>query len=338
MIPSMIVTVTGATGHVGINLMHALLEGSHTVRAVVHQNQSNLANLPVEQVHANVLDTHSLQTAFAGVDMVFHLAGRISIIRKDHKLVEAINIQGVKNIIQACRDCDVRRLVHVSSIHAFNQIPLENELDESRPLVPFDHKHMPYDRSKAEGERAVLQAVENGFDAVILNPTGIIGPYDYQPSHFGASLLAIARGDIPVNVNGGFDWVDVRDVVQGILAAAENGKPGAKYLLSGHWADMQTIAKIANQFTGRKKSPLLLPLWVAKIGAPLAMGYYGITRQRPLFTGIAMKALESNRKISHAKASRELNYQPRPFQETIYDTLEWFRQNGYLKGDMHASP
>ena len=334
----MIVAVTGASGHLGINLTHELIERGYTVRTVVHRNHDNLANLPVEQISADILDTNSLVAAFTGVKIVFHLAGRVSIVHKDHKSVEAINIQGVKNVIQACQKCRVQRLVHVSSIHAFDQIPLEKELDETRPLVPFDRKHTPYDRSKAEGERAVLVAIEKGLDAVILNPTGVIGPYDYQPSHFGASLLAIARGDLPVNVNAGFDWVDVRDVANGLLAAAEKGKSGAKYLLSGHWADMQLVAKMANQFTGRKRSPILLPLWIAKLSAPLAMGFYGITGQRPLFTGIAMKALESNKMISHAKASRELSYTPRPFQETIYDTLEWFRQNGYFKGVINASP
>jgi len=327
----MFIAVTGASGHLGVNLIQALTARQDRVRALVHQNCRPLEYLQVEQVKGDVLDEASLEHAFAGADIVCHLAARISIVRSDARLVEQINIQGTKNVIAACRRARVRRLVHVSSIHAYEQKPLVETLDEARPLVPFSARETPYDRSKAEGERAVRQAIADGLDAVIVNPTGIIGPNDYQPSHFGAALLAIANRQMPVNINAGFNWVDVRDVVDGIINTAEKAPPGARYLLSGHWANMETIVNIVSRHIEKRGRPLILPLGLAKAAAPLAMAFYTLTGRRPLFTGIAMKALESNKNISHDRATRELGYRPRPFEITIRDTLDWFRRYGYLK-------
>jgi nucleoside-diphosphate-sugar epimerase len=203
----MLSAVTGASGHLGANLVRALLSRGWTVRTLVHCDTRSLEGLPVERVTGDVLDEESLKQTFTGVDVVFHLAARISVVRWDRKQVEAINITGVQRVVNACISAGVKRLVHTSSFHAQKQEPLDEILDESRPLIDSGSSP-PYNRSKAEGERIVQTAVLDGLDAVIITPAGMIGPYDFQPSHFGATLLAMAQGKLPVIVDAGLDWVD----------------------------------------------------------------------------------------------------------------------------------
>jgi dihydroflavonol-4-reductase len=326
----MFVAVTGASGHLGNNVVRALLEHNCTVRALVHQNTQGINNLPVERVMADVLDLPSLQSAFDGVDTVIHLAGRISITSFDRQKVEAINITGVKNMIAACLSADVKRVVHVSSIHAHKQEPLYQELNETRALVDQSCTTI-YDNSKAQGELIVRQAIQNGLNAIIINPTGIIGPYDFEPSHFGAALLAFAQGNVPLGIGGGFNWVDARDVAEGILRAAKSAPSGEKYLLSGHWVAMRDMASYVCSIVGNKSPLIVFPLWSAACIAPLMTVFDRVARRRPLFTSAAVRALNSNRVISHAKASWDFGYQPRPIIETLTDTLTWFRENGLLK-------
>ena len=148
----MTVVVTGASGHLGINLVRALVADKRPVRVLVHVNHKTLEGLGVEIVQGNVSDIESLNRAFDGADVVYHLAGRISLLKSDWPLVEKVNVLGTRNVIEACRRTGVKRLVHFSSIHALQQEPLDTPVNESRPLVEGS-KYPPYDRSKAAGQR-----------------------------------------------------------------------------------------------------------------------------------------------------------------------------------------
>lgn len=326
----MLVAVTGASGHLGANVVRTLLQHGHRVRAIVHHCTRGIDGLPVEQVFADVLNLNSLQLVLAGTDMVIHLAGKISIVTWDREQVEAINITGVKNVVAACLSTGVKRFVHVSSIHSHEQAPLKEELNESRPLVDSRHAAI-YDSSKARGEQMVREGMQNGLNAIIINPTGIIGPYDFEPSLFGAGLLTFARGNIPLTIGGGFDWVDARDVAEGILQAAELAPFGEKYLLAGHWVTLHQVAHQVCSVMGKRPPLTAFPLWGAVCVAPILTAFDRVAGRRPLLTTAAVKALGSNKVISHAKASRAFGYQPRPFTDTIADTLEWYRLNGFLQ-------
>jgi dihydroflavonol-4-reductase len=324
------VAVTGATGHVGANLVRALAAQDVSVRCLVHVNHRAIEGLDVEKVQADVRDLDSLCRAFQGIDIVYHLAATISLSMSDWSRVEEINVKGTRNVIEACRRADVRRLVHFSSIHALVQEPFNVPVDESRPLVA-SRRYPPYDRSKALAEKEVQQGLENGLDAVIIYPTAVFGPYDYQPSFFGEALIGIASRRLPAYVTGGFDWVDVRDVVAGALQAAAKAPKGARYLLSGHWFSMCDIAAMIKDITGVATGRPVCPLWLAHAAAPIIQGVSHLNRKRPLYTSVSLRALKSNRNISHDRAARELGYTPHPFRETLTDTLNWFEANGYLK-------
>lgn len=324
----MLAVVTGASGHLGASLVRTLVAREWKVKALVHNHARALEGVDVERVSGNILDEESLRQAFKGADIVFHLAACISVVGWNRKQVEAVNIAGVQNVVDACASEGVKRLVHTSSFHANKQKPLDEPLDETRPLVDLS-KSPPYNRSKAEGERIVQQAISRGLDAIIVTPTGTIGPYDFQPSHFGAIILAMAQGKRRLIVDAGLDWVDTRDVAEGTIHAAEKAKSGEKYILSGYWASLKDIAQQVSRFCGHNSPSVVLPLWMGKTGAPFAAALDRMTGKRPLFTPISIKELESSRNVSHAKASRDLGYEPRPLEDTIADTLQWFQDNGF---------
>jgi dihydroflavonol-4-reductase len=318
------ILVTGASGHVGVNLVKILTARGHHVRAFIHDSSFPCDETDVEVVKGDVCDLDSILRACESAEVVYHLAGRISIGADNWATLEKINIIGTRNVVEACLSSGVSRLVHFSSIHAIVQEPLDIPVDESRPLVIS--KHYPgYDRSKAAGEEEIRKGIERGLDAVIINPTAIIGPNEFGSSYFGEAFLAMAKGKLPALVTGGFDWVDVRDVAEGAILAEEKAPPGSKYLLSGHWATVKDMAAIISEITGVPCPRFVCPMWLAAGIAPAAEKLARLTSRRPLFTGDSMRALRNcNHHISHEKATRELGYNARPFRETIEDTLRWY--------------
>jgi dihydroflavonol-4-reductase len=326
----MIVAVTGASGHIGANLVRTLQKGGRTVRALVHNDQKALDGLNIETVKGDISDPYSLAKAFSGAEVVYHLAATISLSMNDWPAVEAVNVTGTHNVVEACLTCGVRRLVHFSSIHAMMQEPLNEPLDERRALVDSQGSP-PYDRSKSAGEREVREGIEQGLDAVILNPTSVIGPDDYQLSHMGTVLLALAQGKLPALVEGGFDWVDVRDVVNAAITAEEKAPLAAKYMLSGNYATICELAALTEKILGTTAPRFVCPTWLARTGAPVVTVFNQIRRNRPLFTDVSIRALtHCNHNISHDRAARELDYNPRPLSVTLKDTFRWFETQGLL--------
>ena len=207
--------------------------------------------------------------AFKGAEVVYHLAARISILTDDWPLLQETNINGTRNVVEACLKCGVRRLVYFSSIHALEQKPLALAVDESSAWA--DNDSIPYARSKALACREVLLGSDRGLDVIILSPTAIIGPNDFQPSHFGEVLLSLANGKLPALVDSGFNWVDVRDVVECAIRAGDRAPGGSHYLLSGHWVSLREAASMVAELTGIPVPRAVLPLWLARVGAPFPL-------------------------------------------------------------------
>lgn len=324
------IAVTGANGHVGVNLCSTLKEKGHFVRALSHKNDFGLKHIEVESFRGDLLNRDSLQRYLDGIDVVIHLAARISIKGDPDGSVKKVNVEGTKNILEVARENKIKKFVHFSSIHAFRQEPLDEVLNETRPIVDSDG--FAYDRSKAEGERMVMAAAKDGFDAVVVCPTAIIGPLDYEPSLIGKAMLQLYRHQIPALVPGGYNWVDVRDVVSSCISAISNGRKGEKYLLSGKWRSLKEISEIITKCTGEKITRLEMPFAVAKIGLPFITAYSILTKSEPLYTKESLQIIKhGNRNISNDKARKELGHSPRPIEETIADLFAWFRQYGYIQ-------
>lgn len=326
----MLTVVTGANGHVGSNLIRELLAQGRKVRAVVRGPAHSLDGLDVERVAADVRDRASLERAFEGADVVFHLAAVISISGGRDGLVWDTNVTGVKNAAEAALAKGVKRFVHCSSIHAFRLAGKYGDVDETGERS-VHHDDFDYDRSKAAGERALREVVAKGLDAVVVNPTGIIGPYDYGPGRTGRLLLDLAHRNLPSLVLGAFDFVDVRDVVQGLLAAEKQGRTDESYILAGHWVSISELAGIARAVTGTPLPPMNVSIRVASLGVPFAAMYGRVRNQEPLYTHESLGTLDRKCRVSNAKARRELGFDPRPIEHTIRDTYDWFAGAGMLR-------
>jgi dihydroflavonol-4-reductase len=330
-----LIVVTGASGHIGANLVRELLARGETVRTVQRDdNPESLVGLDVERVKADVRDFDSMRKAFEGADILYHLAALISIVGPMGGLVREINVEGAANVARAALETKVRRMVHFCSVHAFDQEPLDEPLDETRARVKQGGPAPAYDQSKAAGEAEVRKVVEKGLDAVIVHPSGTIGPWDFAPSRMGQVFLDLFERRLPALVPGGFNWVDARDVVAGAIAAAERGRTDESYLLSGHWKSVAEIATISESFTGSKPPAVTAPMWLARIGAPFLEGFAKVTDREPLYTAESLTALRANRNYDLSKSARELGYRPRPTEESVRDCYTWFAEHGRLPASL----
>ncbi len=326
------ILVTGATGHIGNVLVRELVRRGHSVRTLLlpGEDLTPLQDLPVERLEGDVLDPASLEAAVRGVSEVFHLAGLISILPGMRPLLHRVNVVGTQNMLKASRQAGVRRFIYTSSIHAIAPTPPGILIDERLPFDP-EQTWGDYDRTKAEATLEVRRAAAEGLDAVIVCPTGVIGPYDYRRSEMGQFLIDCARPGPKLYVDGAYDFVDVRDVAEGHILACERGRTGESYILSGSRLTVRRIIALVERVTGAVGPHLRLPFWLASLAARFTPLYYRLTRARPRFTPYSLHTLLSNSWISAAKAQRELGYRSRPAEITIADTLAWFAQRGWLR-------
>lgn len=318
--------VTGAAGHLGLTLVRLLLERGETVRALDLRPTDQLRALPVDVVQADLTDAAALSAAFDGVDRVFHTAALISLAMDQWPALEAVNVEGVRIIVSQCRDHGVKRLIHFSSIEALD-LETGGPVTEDTPLVTADFP-IPYGRSKAMGQRVVLEAIREGLDAVICYPTGIFGPNDYAFRASNQVLLRLRDGERMVMVDAGLDWVDVRDVAAGALAAADRAPAGASYLLGGRYATIEQLQTIIRAQTGATLPSRRITLRQVELLLPLVGLQARLTRRPPVITKAMLYPLKHGGHVSHHRAQEELGYSPRPLEETIADTLAWFTDVG----------
>ncbi len=319
--------VIGASGHLGNNVCRALLEKGYEVRALVHLNRKSLDQLPLHQVQGNILDISTITSFLKKSDIVFHMAGKIAVDKDKDGSVRRVNVLGTKNVVEAALLSKVRRLIYVSSIHTLKQQP-EELLDETRALV---EEGLDHDMAKSDAEKEVLKGVERGLDSIILNPTAAIGPYDFNPSLLGKALIALCNKKIPTLVEGGFDWVDVRDIAKAAIMAVEKGRSGDRYIISGTWTSTRELAMLIEKVTGHPMPRFTSPNWLARIGLPIAKAYSLISNSPLPYTNEVLQVLmRCNRNISSLKAKEELGVYPRPLAQTIKDTFSWYKESGFI--------
>ena len=326
------ILITGGTGHVGVVLAQRLIEEGHTVRTLALDNSpaiERLRALGVQHYHVDIRDAAALTKHFNNIELVFHLAAVISFRDNDWSSVKPVNVDGVQNIVNACKAAGVRRMVHFSSIDAFAANPGGPAIDESCPLVS-DNYFLAYPRSKAMGQRVVMNAMREGLDAVIIYPTSITGPYDHMVRASNIPMLMIARGEMKVVLTGGLNWVDVRDLVSAAITAAQSAPAGASYLVGGTYASMRDLAVLLQPITGLPVPRIEIPLGLVGVIAPFAAKWTEMRGGNSPVTISAVRGLSGYPRVSHARAARELGYAPRPLQQTIADTYRWFADMGFL--------
>jgi len=322
------VAVTGASGHVGTNLCRMLTDRGYKVRTLIHNSTKGLDDPDLEFVKGEVTSLADLKKLCEGCSVVFHLAACISIRKKDQRCMD-VNAGSCESLLRAARSEGVRRIIHFSSIHAFSQKPFDEVLDESRDLEL--NSRVSYNHSKALGQKIMMEGSSPGTEVVVLNPTAILGPYDFQPSLLGNAVIRFFKGQNPSLIPGGYDWVDVRDVCSAAINAIDKGVPGECYLLSGSWKSLKDMANVVERLGGHKAPRLTLPWWLAHVGAVFLNMHATVTGDVPLYTTMSLDTLqESHRNISSEKAARDLGYKSRPFEETMADTIGWFKEKNYI--------
>ena len=319
--------ITGATGFLGRAVSQKLASCSIPVRALVLSNDPYAEQLPkgVQRVTGDVLDKESLEAFFDGSGIhtcVIHCAGIVSVASNPDPIIYTVNVEGTNNIIRKCREHNVGRLIYVSSVHVMPDIPKDHVITEGW-YFSSDLVDGAYAKSKAIATNLVFDAARHGLNACVVFPSGIIGPGDFQGGSFTAMAKAFLKGKLPFAVRGGYDFVDVRDVAQGLLACCERGLPGKGYILSGHYATIGRMLQMVGAAANRRYRPICLPLGLARLAAP---GYErrSLRAGKPLFfTPYSVSVLGSNGQFSHAAASACFAYEPRPMEETLQDMAAW---------------
>lgn len=317
--------VTGAAGHVGSTIVRKLLARGETVRCLVLPEEPGTDGPNVCYVRGDVRDRASLLPLFEnaqGADLiVLHAAGIVSIADRVTDLLYDVNVNGTRNILSLCETYRVKKLVYVSSVHA---LPEREDLRVITETDDFSADKVVggYAKTKAEATRLALEAAKRGLNVTVVHPSGILGPYDAQGNHLVQFVADYVAGRLPAGVRGGYDLVDVRDVADGCLAAAERGPRGACYILSNRHYEVRDLLRMMRAITGARRVPVL-PLWVAKAAAPLLQWVAKKRRKRPLYTRYSLYTLQTNDRFSHDKATRELGFMPRDLYETLKDTIEW---------------
>lgn len=327
--------VTGATGYLGGTVVKKLVDQGYSVRALVRPGSRSSGKLPeqVQRVEGRVDDRASLEPLFQG-DMsnacFIHCAGMISIASKHSERLWQVNVEGTRNVMELCMAHKVKKVVHVSSVHA---IPERDKGLEMQEVIRFSPSAVvgDYAKSKAAASALVLDKAQAGLDVSIVQPSGIIGPFDRSGGSVTETIVSYCNGKLPAGIDGGYDFVDVRDVADGILACCEKGRRGECYILSNRYVSVKEILDTLSQNMNQRRIKLFLPLRLIRPAAPLCEWFSRI-RKKPLFlTPYSVYTLGSNALFSHEKASRELGYRPRELSDTLRDMVQWLTETGRIK-------
>ncbi len=319
--------ITGANGHVAQTIIGKLKSEECQVRGLILPSESNNDQDNVKYYKGDITKPDTLKDIFTGIDsqttVVIHAAGLITIGNEITKALYNVNVTGTKNVIDACREYGISRLVYVSSVHAISE---GDGVHVIRETSYFSSKNVEgaYAKTKAEASQAVMDAVQDGMDAVIVHPSGILGPGDDGRNHITQLILSYMNGKLLGGVTGGYDFVDVRDVADGIIAAAQKGRKGECYILSNRFIPIPDLMMYLKRVLGGRKK-ICFPLGMAKAMAPVFEWIGKITHTRPLFTRYSLRTMESNGRFSHDKATMELGYSPRDMADTIRDTVAYLQ-------------
>lgn len=330
------ILVTGATGHLGANLIRRLLNDGQTVRVLVRPGRDNGAfdGLDLDVIEGDLRDGVAVQRAVQGCRQVYHCAAHVSTIEGDalHKReIFETNVVGTMNLLEAARHAGVEKVVVSGSLSATGY---EKDVpsDEAAPFYPFSN-HLPYGFTKHLVEHHCLRAHAEGLDVVVAVSCAIIGPNDFVPSRFGQVLIDFAHGKLRAYIPGGFEFVSTQDIVEGHVLAMEKGRSGQKYLISTTYSTVDDLLDLFAAVTGKAKPRLCLPIPVMAIIAEIAdKTWFRFFPNRPRrFTPAAVRLLSMHRKVDNTKARTELGFVPTSLRDAIQSAYDDFVRRGIIR-------
>lgn len=330
--------VTGASGFVGANLVHALIAGGHSVRVLLRPGADvrGLTGATYEAVSGDLSDAvPKLAQAMAGCDWCFHVAASYALWLPDYAPMFRANVDGTRNILTAAHQAGCCRIVYTSTVGCIG-LPkpgsdgLVVPTDETTPVAESQMSN-PYKLSKWRAEVVARELAAAGLPVIIVNPSAPIGPRDVKPTPTGQVIVDFLRRAMPAYLDTGLNWVHVRDVAEGHILAAERGRVGERYILGnahGNWTMKQafdTLSEITGLPAPRFQVPYAVALGAAHVDEWLAQ-ITGKPPKAPL-AGVRMAAYKMW--FNPAKAIQELGLPQTPPRQALADAVEWFRVHGH---------
>ncbi len=320
--------VTGATGHLGTALVRMLCDAGPHVRYIARPGSASrgLADTGAQRSESELHDVERLAEAMSGASVVYHAAGLISLVASDRDQLHRVNVEGTQTVLTAAVRAGVPRFVHVGSVEAFPLAGGRSPITEDHGVDPT-HTILEYGRTKALGILHVLSAPTGETEVVVCCPSGLIGPPDYRGSEAGRVIVDFLNRRLPAYVNGGFDFVDVRDAAAGLIAASRRGRAGSIYLLAGSYVSIPQMMELLEQESGVPKPRVCLPVGLALPVAPVAEAIARLRGRRPWFTRGSLRIVSLGVQLDSSRARDELGYTTRPIRETIADAVAWYRDH-----------
>ena len=327
-----IALITGSSGHVGSNLIRELSKQDYKIRCIDFDGDYRAyEGFDVEVIKGDITNKESLHSVFKNVDIVFHTAALINLDRRYEKQIRQVNVEGTRNVCEAAVKAGVKKLIHFSSVDAFYRFPIEEPLLESRSLIDNPNA-VPYDLSKADGQKIVLEFCVKGLDASIIHPTSIVGPNDFKPGLPMQEMVNLANGKRKLFPNWGYNFVDVRDLCITAISAVKLGRTGQNYIVGGEYHLYSYIAELMKQQLGRTVLLTTIPNFVSYLGLPYEYIKSLITgKPRVLTIDTLHTGKTGNKVVPSTLAREELGHSPRPLEETIYDMVSFFQKRGLIK-------
>ena len=327
---SMKILVTGADGFLGSNVVRELLSRGHQIRALIHpQSQSTtLEGLPIETYKGDLLKPESVIEAAKGMDAIIHTAANTKTWPPRCKSHSAVNIDGTKNILEAARKNNVKRMVYVGTANTFGSGPKENPGKEDNPYNSAHYK-LGYMDSKYQAHQLVLAAIEKGLPAVIVNPTFMFGPHDSGPSS-GAMILAIYKGKTPGYPPGGKNYIYVKDSAIGVCNALTMGRIGESYILGNENLSYKEAFELIARQTGVKPPRISMPKFVVLAYGALSSFVGKVFKIEPSVNYPMARVSCDGHYYSPAKAVRELQLPQTPVATAIDEAFKWFKENNKI--------
>jgi dihydroflavonol-4-reductase len=324
------VLVTGASGFVGANLARALLADGRRVRVLVRRtsNLSALTGCSVDAVPGDLLDLDSLTRAVAGCELVFHAAADYRLWALDPAVIYRNNVDGTRNVLEACARAGVERVVYTSSVGTLG-IPADGRPGTEVAPVSLGDMVGAYKRSKFLAERVAEDYAARGLPVVIVNPSNPIGPWEVRPTPTGQMIVDFLKGRMFGTLDTGLNLVHVADVARGHILAAQEGRVGEKYILGNRNCSLTEIFELLARITGLAAPRVRLPYTMIWLVALASEGYARVTRRPPRVPLTGVRMARRHMYFSAEKAVRELGLPQTPIDQALRDAVEWFVANGY---------
>lgn len=324
------ILVTGATGFLGRHLVRRLIKEGYKVRILKEKSDSlnSLKGVKTEVFIGDIRNFSEVKKAVNGCEVVFHLVGIIAYWNRLNQLQYDINVVGVRNLVKACLEYKVQRLIHVSSNVTIGTRE-DGELADEKNLYNLWNLDINYCNTKFLGEAEVYKGISRGLDAVIICPASMYGEGDIRKFKTDMTF----NFNFPINLlypGGGIAVVDVEDVAQGLIKAWQKGRKGEKYLLIGENLSFYDIRKTIAEELGKRPPFIRIPNWGFTLLAYIFLWISRITNKRPKLTPEMARFNKIKFYFSNKKAKRELGLTFRPFKESIKKAIRWYKDNKYL--------